>query len=308
MELVGPLPDSLDNVYITSTTDTAYFKKEIETSKYLVITADSLKSNLEFDQELDTLQLNSDSIFLGGYLSYNNSGDIKFPNSGQSLCLYEERQGREFYIDNSPTFGAANDTVDAQGKMVIQVNNSSSGIPLSQINIWEEHIGDIINRLNPNECNYVGATDSEGKLEVQGLSGRHILWLSKYDSIKSYQEKHVTETIYPDKVTKVNIKMDTTTSSINSSDVLAKNYKLSNNYPNPFNSSTTFDYKLPINDYITLSLFNPKGQLVRKVSSGYKPAGKYKVNMDFSGLPSGVYFYRLQTGNRTITKKCMFLK
>jgi hypothetical protein len=71
-------------------------------------------------------------------------------------------------------------------------------------------------------------------------------------------------------------------------------YILLNNYPNPFNSSTTISYNIPTRSSVTLTVFNILGQQVATIREGTHEAGTYVQIFDASTLPSGIYFYRLQ--------------
>jgi hypothetical protein len=85
-------------------------------------------------------------------------------------------------------------------------------------------------------------------------------------------------------------------------------YKLSQNYPNPFNPTTNISYAIPTSGNVSLKVYNILGQEVATVFSGFQKAGAYIANFDASRLASGVYFYRLQAGQFSETKKMMFLK
>ena len=86
------------------------------------------------------------------------------------------------------------------------------------------------------------------------------------------------------------------------------------NYPNPFNPSTTIRYALPKPARVTLTVFDVNGRLVRTlVRDAAKPAGMFEAEWngtDAAGLPvaSGVYFYRLKAGSETLTRKAVLLK
>lgn len=83
---------------------------------------------------------------------------------------------------------------------------------------------------------------------------------------------------------------------------------LKQNYPNPFNRSTTIEYELSKPSEITLSVFNIKGQLVQTLASEYKTAGKHSIQWDARHVGSGLYLYRIQTGNSTEIRKCILVK
>lgn len=82
---------------------------------------------------------------------------------------------------------------------------------------------------------------------------------------------------------------------------------LEQNYPNPFNPSTTIRYQLPKASRVSLKIFNTLGQEVAVLVDEEKEAGYYQARWD-AALPSGVYFYRLQTGDYLETKKMILLR
>ena len=85
-------------------------------------------------------------------------------------------------------------------------------------------------------------------------------------------------------------------------------FVLFQNYPNPFNPSTTIRYSLPRRSQVTLSVYNTLGQLVSTLANGEEQAGYHEVKLDGTGLASGLYFYRLQTGGYVQTKKLLILR
>ena len=85
-------------------------------------------------------------------------------------------------------------------------------------------------------------------------------------------------------------------------------FGLSQNYPNPFNPSTTINYQLPMKCHVTLKVFDVLGKEVTVLINAYQTAGYYSVTFNVTNLPSGVYFYRLQTDSFTDTKKILLLK
>ena len=85
-------------------------------------------------------------------------------------------------------------------------------------------------------------------------------------------------------------------------------YFLSQNYPNPFNPSTTISYSISEMEFVTLKVYDFLGSEVAILVDEEKPAGTYKVEWNATDIPSGVYFYKLQTNGFIETKKMMLLK
>ncbi|HOZ07179.1 MAG TPA: T9SS type A sorting domain-containing protein [candidate division Zixibacteria bacterium] len=88
---------------------------------------------------------------------------------------------------------------------------------------------------------------------------------------------------------------------------LPTSYALLQNYPNPFNPTTTISFALPEASDYTLTIYNVQGQVVQ-VKQGSAAAGTVDVVWDAAGAASGIYFYRLEAGNFTATKKMVLLK
>jgi len=87
-----------------------------------------------------------------------------------------------------------------------------------------------------------------------------------------------------------------------------KVYDLSNNYPNPFNPTTTISYSVPEIGFVTLIVYDVLGNMVVILVNEEKSSGIYEIKWDASYASSGIYFYRLKTGNFIKTKKMVLLK
>jgi hypothetical protein len=86
------------------------------------------------------------------------------------------------------------------------------------------------------------------------------------------------------------------------------NFFLYNNYPNPFNPVTIIPWQLPLGSEVVLKVFDILGREVAALVDDYKPAGKYETEFNAVDLPSGVYFYRMQAGSFTDTKKFILIR
>jgi len=89
---------------------------------------------------------------------------------------------------------------------------------------------------------------------------------------------------------------------------LPMHFSLSQNYPNPFNPNTTIEFSLPTTGYITLKVIDLLGNEIRILSEGRREAGEYTLMWNAGDLPSGVYFYRMQVGTFSETKKLIVLR
>ncbi len=85
-------------------------------------------------------------------------------------------------------------------------------------------------------------------------------------------------------------------------------YSLSQNFPNPFNPSTTITYSLPREGHVRLVVYNVLGQRVMTLVDSEQASGTHDVIFNGSDLASGVYFYKLTAGPRILTNKMMMIK
>ncbi len=85
-------------------------------------------------------------------------------------------------------------------------------------------------------------------------------------------------------------------------------YSLKQNYPNPFNPSTCIRYSINKPGLVSLKVFNVLGQIVYTLINRHQGSGTYTVNFNASGMASGIYFYRLQSGSFVSVKKMILMK
>ncbi|MEN8191409.1 MAG: T9SS type A sorting domain-containing protein [Bacteroidota bacterium] len=85
-------------------------------------------------------------------------------------------------------------------------------------------------------------------------------------------------------------------------------YKLSNNYPNPFNPSTTINYSIAEQGMVELKVYDVLGRVVSILVNQEQTSGNYEVKLDGNNLKSGVYFYQIRSGSFVESKKMVLLK
>jgi len=84
-------------------------------------------------------------------------------------------------------------------------------------------------------------------------------------------------------------------------------FSLENNYPNPFNPTTTIRYSLSKTGQVTLAIFDIFGREIQRLADGTQSAGSYRAVFDAHSLASGIYFYRLMVNGNVIEAKKMLL-
>jgi hypothetical protein len=85
-------------------------------------------------------------------------------------------------------------------------------------------------------------------------------------------------------------------------------FSLSQNYPNPFNNSTIILFQIPMDEFVTLKIYDVLGNEVKTLIEENKKAGYYKINYSANDLSSGIYFYKLTAGENSSTRKFILLK
>ncbi|MCX6601685.1 MAG: T9SS type A sorting domain-containing protein [bacterium] len=100
----------------------------------------------------------------------------------------------------------------------------------------------------------------------------------------------------------------TVSAAPNSSPAAVTEYALNQNYPNPFNPTTQITFDLVENGQVTLTIFNPVGQLVTTLVNGPMTAGRHTIAFDAGNLPTGMYLYRLEAGSFTAARKMLLIK
>ncbi len=95
---------------------------------------------------------------------------------------------------------------------------------------------------------------------------------------------------------------------VSNNNIITYKYSLNNNYPNPFNPSTTIKYSLKEKGFVLLIVYDVLGRIVKELVNKQQSKGNYEVVFDASNLSSGVYYYRIKSGNFVKTKKMILLR
>lgn len=102
---------------------------------------------------------------------------------------------------------------------------------------------------------------------------------------------------------------DTTLSEINlAGDKLPEGFYLSQNFPNPFNPETIINYELPTKSFVSVKVYDVLGKEIATLVNEKQNAGRYSVEFYGDGLPGGIYFYKLNAGSFSESKRMVLLK
>ena len=122
--------------------------------------------------------------------------------------------------------------------------------------------------------------------------------MQRLGPLENYIGMPISEVIFQTMVVGVNDEIDKIPTS----------FALAQNYPNPFNPTTRISWQSPIGSHQTLKVYDLLGNEIAILVDEYLPAGNHVVEWDAVNVPSGVYFYKLQTEDFVETKKMLMIK
>ncbi|MGE5401578.1 MAG: T9SS type A sorting domain-containing protein [Ignavibacteriales bacterium] len=100
----------------------------------------------------------------------------------------------------------------------------------------------------------------------------------------------------------------TTGTGVENNSNVVNEFSLSQNYPNPFNPSTVISFNVPKESHVRLSVYNSLGQQITTLIDRIVPAGEKTVRFNASNINSGIYYYKLEAGSFSVTKKMLLVK
>jgi len=146
---------------------------------------------------------------------------------------------------------------------------------------------------------------------LSGVSLSDAIGVTAYDKSFSAANENAS-TIVNDNMTNGNESWFTYASAVtgitDKVNQLPREYQLSQNYPNPFNPTTIINYSIAKEGNVSLTVYNVIGSKVATIVNENKPAGNYSVQFNGNNLASGIYLYKLESGNYNAAKKFILMK
>lgn len=143
------------------------------------------------------------------------------------------------------------------------------------------------------------AVDNFGHVYVTGASSNSNRW-TDYATIKYFSSP--APTAFPQTIAAENKK------TFDAEVAAPIRFQLKQNFPNPFNPSTTIRFELPVAGRVKLTVYNLRGELVRTLADGEMPVGSHRVVFAANDLAAGIYFYRMEAGSFVMTRKMILQK
>ena len=188
-----------------------------------------------------------------------------------------------------------------QGKMyaITATGDSAAGFPLSSE-------ATVLNAFNSNPT--MVDIDGDGDVELFAPCNDRKIYAWDTPGLWDPAPKKTWSTYKGNSRRDGTQKLDIPTGIQNSNSGIPDRFSLSQNYPNPFNPATSIKFALAGNTFVELSVYNLLGERVAVLVKEDLPAGEYSFTWDASALPSGVYFYKLETKSFTDIKKAILIK
>jgi hypothetical protein len=221
----------------------------------------------------------------GAWVNYSRD-KYTYDTTGKMLTDTWELWGDTSWV----TYARNTDTYDTKGNLLKS--------------LWE--LNDKGAWMNYNTLNYtydINGNATHGEYLVWNNGA----WAPAMTDITMYYNNGKSRLTIP-QASVVDIQYTSSIAALTAEKSMVKQFSLSQNYPNPFNPTTTISYFLPRDTRVKLAIYDVLGTEVKVLENQDKTAGNYHVEFDASGMPTGVYFYRLEAGEFTAVKKLLLIK
>lgn len=295
-------PINLNQFYLSSKWSTSQFDSIViqPDETYFKLMSSDLADDFYIDPAGDVLKIiDPNSIFYFEDFPFGIVGNdtLLTPQNEQSLCIWDEWI---YYLDNSPTLGSQNDTLNAMGTIQGFLLDST-GNPLDNVSTYWRYNNEY-SASEPLEI------DVSGHFSFRVLASNITILVRNNAPLPSYWNQYYV-TACAESTINLHLIYNKTQSAVETdSKKLAKNYSLSDNYPNPFNSTTFFNYTIPNDGFIKIDIYDISGRLVENLFSGFQGKGDYRLMWDAFNASSGLYFISLKTSKIVLNKKCLLVK
>ncbi len=157
--------------------------------------------------------------------------------------------------------------------------------------------------------NYEKKYAFEKNLKSDNVTENKLIQRAKENIFKAkFLQKEEKEKRYMEDLKLLMTTGNTDTKEIENTISKPKEFILNQNYPNPFNPVTNIRYSISVSSYVTLKVYDIIGKEVKTLVNEYKQNGSYQVTFNGINLPSGVYYFRLKSGQWNQVRKMLLIK
>jgi hypothetical protein len=256
----------------------------------------------------------------------NSSGIVQWTNNGIAVCTASRGQWTPMILPDgsSGAFVVWPDYRNGSySDIYMQRINGSGTLTPVELTSFTAHV--IVNSVTLNwqtatEVNNYGFEVQRASSSTTPRQGwKEIGFVQGHGNSNSPKEYSFTDDNPPSGTVQYRLKQIDVNGEFEYSDVVEvnvgvpKKFELSQNYPNPFNPTTTIKYSIPslVNGHsslVQLKVYDVLGREVKKLIDREQSPGNYSVQFNANNLPSGVYFFKLRSGDFTQTRKMVLIK
>lgn len=259
---------------------------------------------------LDSTQIGINGAYTLTHLPLDSCDIVAYPNSEKQAdfvpTFYPStiswQNAVKVYTGNNPT----NINISVYRKNEIQGMYSISGMIMPQTRNVTGLPGAIVYIKQGNYFRDYYLTNASGHYDIHHLpAGNYEVIADRLGYIGAQQNAAISNS----NLLNLNFTLIPIFTGIHSiSNIVPEKFSLYQNYPNPFNPVTNIKFDIPKASYVKINVYNVLGKEVSLLMSENKPAGRYSIDFDASSLTSGVYFYKIETGDFAETKRMVILK
>lgn len=279
----------------------------------------AIKTTLKIKQDdVNTVYIKDVYVPVGGgtivLLDSAENGITRWTASGGWAITTTQSYSPTRSFTDSPTGNYGNST-NRTLTLTTALNVTAS--PIVMLSFWYKHNIDTLDNAYVDVSNDNGTTWQSAKFysKVQNTWTKDVIDISSLANGSATMKIRFSlvsnGTLAADGIYIDNIKLVTynaTPTGISGNALVPETFSLSQNYPNPFNPKTIINYSLPNTQYSVLKVYDILGNEVATLVNELQSAGNHSVSFDGSSLSSGLYYYKIEAGEFSDTKKMLLIK
>jgi hypothetical protein len=272
-----------------------------------------------------SVKLDTSTIYFQNVYVYVGGGTITLADSAENgMTKWTDPTSHwtvhtDYYHTPSHSFAYAPYQASANYSLTLAQPINISSIPVTYLTFWNRY--DLENGW---DFGYVEVSSNNGSVwqQVATYTGTNTTWTQQSFDITAFAN-YATQLLIRFRLTSDNNTQNTgwwvddikltnyclaTLGVSGNNNQMPKTFALDQNYPNPFNPSTNIKFQLPESEFVTVTIFDMLGRKVTTLVNEQKEPGYYEVKFDGTNYASGMYFYKIEAGNFTDTKKMILIK
>ena len=288
----------------------------------------TVASNVPLNCAIPTIlsvKLDTSTIYTQNVYVYVGNGTITLADSAENgMTKWTDPTGHwtvhtDYYHTPTHSFAYAPYQASANYSLTLAQSINVAPYPVTYLSFWNRY-----SLENGWDFGHVEISSNNGSIwqEVTSYTGNNTTWTLQSFDITSFAN-YATQLLirfrlssdnntqssgwWVDDIKLTNYCLATVGVNGNNSQ-LPKTFALEQNYPNPFNPSTSIKFQLPKSEFVTITVFDMLGRRIASLVNEQKEAGYYDIKFDGTNYASGMYFYKIEAGNFTDTKKMILIK